>query len=62
MRAILVRLFAGKTLGRVLEVAAAEHDDPQQLVIDLQIWVREWVSGGCLPPSRARDYQAGIKP
>lgn len=46
MHTILAQLFAGKTLGRALEVAATEHGDPQQLVVDLQIWFREWVSGG----------------
>ena len=46
MHAILTSLFAGKTLGKALESAAADHGDPQRLVSDLQAWFSEWVSGG----------------
>jgi len=46
MHAILASLFAGKTLGKALAAAAKDHGDPQRLVSDLQIWFREWVSGG----------------
>lgn len=46
MHTILAQLFAGKTLGQALEAAAKGHGDPQRLVADLQVWFREWVSGG----------------